>query len=69
MTVNRREQVVSELLTALQTVRPDGPALIAIDGVDGVGKTHLAQELAALADAATRPILNVSIDGVPPTEG
>nr|WP_221185290.1 uridine kinase [Flexivirga oryzae] len=58
-----RERVVTQLLTALQAVRPDEPALIAIDGFDGVGKTYLAQELAALADAATRPILNVSIDG------
>ncbi|WP_446664449.1 uridine kinase [Flexivirga sp. B27] len=60
---DRRTRVVTELLTRLQNVRPGGRALVALDGFDGVGKTHLAAELVALASTAGRPVVGVSIDG------
>lgn len=60
---DRRTRVVTELLTELQSVRPGGRALVALDGFDGVGKTHLADELVGLAPVAGRPVVGVSIDG------
>lgn len=59
-----RRVVVAQLLAAVQQVRPDGRALVALDGFDGVGKTHLGQELVALAgETGGRPLARVSIDG------
>lgn len=59
-----RAIVVARLLKELQRVLPDGRALIALDGFDGVGKTHLAQELVELAAAqGGRQLTRVSIDG------
>lgn len=61
---NSRALVVSQLLSELRHVRPDQRALVALDGFDGVGKTHLARELVALAFAqGGRPLTSVSIDG------
>ena len=39
------------------------PVRVAIDGVDGVGKTMLADELANAASAKDRPVIRASIDG------
>lgn len=59
-----RAAAVSRLLAELRGVRPWGRALIGLDGVDGVEKTHLAQELVSLAAAdGGRPLVSVSIDG------
>ncbi|MGO1972474.1 MAG: uridine kinase [Propionibacteriaceae bacterium] len=63
-TSNSRALVVSQLLSELQLVRPKQRALVALDGFDGVGKTHLARELVSLAAAqGGRPLRSVSIDG------
>lgn len=62
--VPTRQLVLIDLLSMVLAVRPGERALVAVDGVDGVGKTHLAQELVALADlVAGRQLLSVSIDG------
>ncbi|QTX04460.1 uridine kinase [Agromyces archimandritae] len=59
-----RAAVVARLWGELQRVRPEGRALIALDGFDGVGKTHLARELAEHADAVGgRALVSVGIDG------
>lgn len=59
-----RTAVVAALLDAVQQVRPAGRALVALDGFDGVGKTHLADELANLVvQRGGRPLVRVSIDG------
>lgn len=61
---NTRAVVLARLLGELQQVRAEGRALVALDGFDGVGKSHLAQELVALAAArGGRPLARVSIDG------
>lgn len=39
------------------------PALVAVDGVDGVGKTVLADDLDAVLVARGTPVVRVSIDG------
>lgn len=59
-----RTAVVTDLLARIRAVRPGERALVAVDGVDGAGKSHLASELVALAsECAGRPVVNVSIDG------
>ena len=60
----KSHETLSCLAEHLCAVAPDRPALVAIDGFDGAGKTVLAQELVALVSArGTRPAINVSIDG------
>lgn len=59
-----RQLVLVDVLGLLLAVRPGERAVIAIDGVDGAGKTHLAGELMGLArHVAGREVLGVSIDG------
>lgn len=59
-----RQLVLVDLLGLMLAVRPGERAVIAVDGVDGAGKSHLARELVALAPhVAGREVLQVSIDG------
>lgn len=59
-----RPEVLLELVSRVQGVAPGKPALVAVDGFDGAGKTVLAQELCDLAArTGTRRLLAVSIDG------
>jgi pantothenate kinase len=59
-----RQLVLVDLLGLMLAVRPGERAVVAVDGVDGAGKTRLTQELVALAaHVAGREVLRVSIDG------
>ena len=66
-----RDTVLRHLLAELRAVRPGQRALIALDGVDGAGKTMLAHELVNLAKTAAevpghdsdRRVTAISIDG------
>ena len=58
-----RDRELAELFTALQGVRAGERAMVALDGFDGVGKTHLSGELVGLVGKTHRPIVTVSIDG------
>lgn len=60
-----RRAVLRRLLTAICEVRPGHRAIVAVDGLDGAGKTVLAEELVGLAraDKSARQIASVSIDG------
>ena len=59
-----RQLVLVDLLGLLLAVRPGERAVVALDGPDGVGKSHLARELAALAPhVAGRELHVVSVDG------
>ncbi|WP_353113101.1 uridine kinase [Microbacterium sp.] len=61
---DERRQVVSRLWDEMQQVRPDARALIALDGFDGAGKSHLSDEIAEHARTTLgRPLVQVSIDG------
>lgn len=62
--VPQRQLVLVDLLSMLLAVHPGERAVIAIDGVDGCGKTRLSAELRALAKHVSgRQVLGVSIDG------
>ena len=55
--------VLDELGDALAAVRaPAGLTRIGVDGVDGAGKTQLAEEVAQLLTGRGRPAVRVSID-------
>ncbi len=60
--MSTRERVIAHLADLIEGVRPRQRAIIAIDGVDGAGKTWLADELRD-ALAARREVHRVSIDG------
>lgn len=59
-----RSSVLATLLEEIERIRPDRRILVALDGFDGAGKTHLSAELADLARArGVRAVVRVSIDG------
>lgn len=58
-----RAACLDELSNALLAVRPDHPTRVAIDGVDGVGKTTLADELVVPLRRAGREVVRASVDG------
>ena len=58
----RRAEVLAELAAHLVALRPGRRVVVALDGVDGAGKTVLGRELAALV-APHREVHRVSVDG------
>ena len=66
-----RIRVLTDLLTELRAVGPGRRALVALDGVDGAGKSTIARELVGLAQkgsggagtASVRPVAAAGIDG------
>jgi uridine kinase len=58
-----RAELVGSLAATLVAVHPDRVALVGVDGVDGAGKTTLADELAETVTAQGRPVIRASIDG------
>ena len=61
--MDKREKFISELADGLVSTAPDRIARIAIDGVDGAGKTTFADELGTLVAARGRPVIRASVDG------
>jgi hypothetical protein len=60
--VMRRAAVLSALARRLVALRPRRRLRVAIDGVDGAGKSVLADELATRLMAAGRPAVRASVD-------
>ena len=58
-----RRQVIAEVAARMLALRPDGFLRVAIDGVDGAGKTTFADELAAYMRQFPRPVIRASVDG------
>lgn len=59
----KRGAAVQQLAELIDSVALSHPARVAVDGVDGAGKTHLAQELAAVLRSMGRTFIGASIDG------
>ena len=59
----RRVIVLNELAALIAAVRRDHPVRVAIDGVDGVGKTTLADELVAPLRKLGKQVIRASVDG------
>lgn len=62
VTIQSRLELLSFLSETIEAVKRPHPVRIAIDGVDGSGKTTLADELAAFFQSSSRPIIRASID-------
>ena len=63
MSKTRREKVLREIARAiLDIAREDAITLVAVDGVDGAGKTTLADELAPMLRAAGKPVIRATVD-------
>ena len=60
-----RAALLSELAAVLLTLRTDSRLLVAVDGVDGAGKTTFADDLAGVlraVDGPQRQVLRVTLD-------
>lgn len=58
-----RPELLERLASRILEVRTPHPVRVAIDGVDGAGKTTLADDLAATLERAGRQVIRASIDG------
>lgn len=62
--MSTRRSVLRQLLAQIREINSGGRSLIAIDGLDGAGKSVLAEELVQLAaQDGLRPVASLSIDG------
>ena len=59
----KRSQLLQDLATRIVQVKQAHPIRVAIDGVDGAGKTTLAGELEPIIQAQGRPVIRASVDG------
>lgn len=57
-----RDGCIARLASMIAAVRRPHPTRVAIDGVDGAGKTHLADELVGPLSGSGRQVLRASID-------
>jgi uridine kinase len=57
-----RAAVLAELAAALAALETQHPLRVGIDGVDGAGKTTLADDLEPFVSARGRPVLRASVD-------
>lgn len=58
-----RAEVLEQLAACIAAVRLDHPTRVALDGVDGAGKTTLADELVEPVRRAGREAIRASVDG------
>ncbi len=61
--VSSRCAVIRELACMIHAIECQHPTRVAIDGIDGAGKTWLADELVEPLRALGRPVIRASIDG------
>lgn len=61
--MSRRQEVLDTVARALSRPIAAGVTRVAIDGVDGAGKTHFADELAEVVGASGRSVIRASVDG------
>jgi len=58
-----RAQALRDLAERIIQIKLADPIRVAIDGVDAVGKTTLADELAPIIEASGRRVIRASVDG------
>jgi uridine kinase len=61
--MEKRKKLLSDLANRLFSASLDRIVRVAIDGVDGAGKTTFADELGTLVAALGRPVIRASVDG------
>lgn len=60
---DQRARLLERIAADIDALPADRTRLVAVDGVDGAGKTHFADELAAVLDQAAVPVIRASADG------
>jgi hypothetical protein len=65
MILIERRRVLQAVAQRIVRLSPERIVRVAIDGVDGAGKTTFADELAGVIGTLDRPIVRASIDGFP----
>ncbi len=63
MTGPDRADVIAHVAAGIAALPSSATRLVAIDGVDGAGKTHFAGELSAALTADGVPVIRASVDG------
>lgn len=58
-----RTRVIELLADRICAVESDHPVRVAIDGVDGAGKTRLAEDLVNPLESRGRPVIRAALDG------
>jgi uridine kinase len=58
-----RAELLDNIASKVRTIAPNRTTRIAIDGVDGAGKTTFADELAQSLLGGCRPVIRASVDG------
>ncbi len=61
--MNKRSEVLEQLVDLIVAIVKDHPLRVAIDGVDAAGKTMLADEMAPRIESQGWPVIRASIDG------
>ena len=61
--MDKRKHLLANLAQRLAVVSPDRTICVAIDGVDGAGKTTFADQLASSVSVLGRPVIRASVDG------
>lgn len=60
--MSRRRDLLAEIAAAILGIPGPDVVCVAIDGVDGAGKTVFADELADVLEAGGRPVIRASVD-------
>lgn len=58
-----RGELIADIATEICGLRPDGRLAVAVDGVDGAGKTVFADELAAELEILDQEVIRAGVDG------
>jgi uridine kinase len=61
--MRRRQEVLRKVADAVCRLSTDRVTRVAIDGVDGAGKTHFADELAERLEGSGKATIRASVDG------
>jgi uridine kinase len=60
---SQRNQILQEIAKFIGCYKPEQILRVAVDGVDGVGKTMFANELGNTVERVSRPVIRSSVDG------
>ena len=63
LTAHRPNRVLEEIATFIGCYKPEQIVRVAVDGVDGVGKTTFADKLGSVVELIGRPVTRSSVDG------
>ena len=61
--MTKRRQILDDLARQIVRLSPTRVIRVAIDGVDGAGKTTFANDLANVISQLNRPVIRASVDG------